>query len=56
MRDLRVKEKDTKMLEMIVLLTQLQLEIRHAETWFDRAMDTAHEMQEIIMDVQDKGR
>lgn len=53
MRDLRIKEQDTKMLEMVVLLTQLKLELRHAQTWFDRAVDSASEVQEIIMDMQD---
>lgn len=54
MRDLCNKEREAKLLEMVVLLNQLQFELRNSEKWFDRAVQTTYEMQEIIMDIQDK--
>lgn len=43
-----------KLLEMVVLLSQLQVELRNCEKWMEKAIETTQELQEISMDIQDK--
>jgi hypothetical protein len=48
-----LNKKDVNFYELQYCLNQLKIEIRQQEEWCDRAKETAHQLQEIIFDIQE---